>query len=84
MIELGLHTDNWRPLSGSFQIAAETADDPSQRASDSVACVAEPPSYRYSMTTTGAERAKQLTFVPMNREPIWPNTFEWDKSWNDS
>jgi len=25
MIELGLHTDNWRPLSGSFQIAAETA-----------------------------------------------------------
>ncbi len=25
MIELGLHTDNWRPLSGSFRIAAETA-----------------------------------------------------------
>lgn len=25
MIELGLHTDNWRPLSGSFQMAAETA-----------------------------------------------------------
>ena len=25
MIELGLHTDNWRPLSGSFQTAAETA-----------------------------------------------------------
>jgi len=25
MIELGLHTDNWRPLSGNFQIAAETA-----------------------------------------------------------
>ncbi|MHC4403253.1 MAG: sugar phosphate isomerase/epimerase family protein [Planctomycetota bacterium] len=25
MIELGLHTDNWRPLSGSFQLAAETA-----------------------------------------------------------
>ena len=24
-IELGLHTDNWRPLSGNFQIAAETA-----------------------------------------------------------
>ncbi len=25
MIELGLHTDNWRPLSGSFKTAAETA-----------------------------------------------------------
>jgi sugar phosphate isomerase/epimerase len=25
MIELGLHTDNWRPLSGSFRLAAETA-----------------------------------------------------------
>ena len=25
MIELGLHTDNWRPLSGSFQTAAESA-----------------------------------------------------------
>jgi len=25
MIELGLHTDNWRPLSGSFHQAAETA-----------------------------------------------------------
>jgi sugar phosphate isomerase/epimerase len=25
MIELGLHTDNWRPASGSFQTAAETA-----------------------------------------------------------
>jgi len=25
MIELGLHTDNWRPLSGSFETAAETA-----------------------------------------------------------
>jgi sugar phosphate isomerase/epimerase len=25
MIELGLHTDNWRTLSGSFQMAAETA-----------------------------------------------------------
>ncbi len=25
MIELGLHTDNWRVLSGSFQAAAETA-----------------------------------------------------------
>ena len=25
MIALGLHTDNWRPLSGSFQLAAETA-----------------------------------------------------------
>jgi len=25
MIELGLHTDNWRPLSGNFQTAAETA-----------------------------------------------------------
>ncbi len=25
MIELGLHTDNWRVLSGSFQFAAETA-----------------------------------------------------------
>ena len=25
MIELGLHTDNWRVLSGSFQLAAETA-----------------------------------------------------------
>lgn len=25
MIELGLHTDNWRPLSGSFEQAAETA-----------------------------------------------------------
>jgi sugar phosphate isomerase/epimerase len=25
MIELGLHTDNWRPLSGNFRIAAETA-----------------------------------------------------------
>jgi sugar phosphate isomerase/epimerase len=24
-IELGLHTDNWRPLSGNFQTAAETA-----------------------------------------------------------
>ena len=25
MIELGLHTDNWRALSGNFQMAAETA-----------------------------------------------------------
>jgi sugar phosphate isomerase/epimerase len=25
MIELGLHTDNWRPLSGSFKTAAESA-----------------------------------------------------------
>lgn len=25
MIELGMHTDNWRPLSGSFNKAAETA-----------------------------------------------------------
>ncbi len=25
MIELGMHTDNWRPLSGSFKLAAETA-----------------------------------------------------------
>ena len=25
MIELGMHTDNWRPLSGSFKAAAETA-----------------------------------------------------------
>jgi sugar phosphate isomerase/epimerase len=25
MIELGLHTDNWRPLSGSFQTACQTA-----------------------------------------------------------
>ena len=25
MIELGLHTDNWRPLSGNFQTAAESA-----------------------------------------------------------
>lgn len=25
MIELGLHTDNWRPLSGSFKTAVETA-----------------------------------------------------------
>jgi sugar phosphate isomerase/epimerase len=25
MIELGLHTDNWRPLSGSFRMACETA-----------------------------------------------------------
>jgi sugar phosphate isomerase/epimerase len=25
MIELGMHTDNWRQLSGSFQMAAETA-----------------------------------------------------------
>src|SRR3989304_5204119 len=25
MIELGLHTDNWRVLSGNFQTAAETA-----------------------------------------------------------
>ena len=25
MIELGMHTDNWRPLSGSFRTAAETA-----------------------------------------------------------
>ncbi|HIQ20153.1 MAG TPA: sugar phosphate isomerase/epimerase, partial [Planctomycetes bacterium] len=25
MIQLGLHTDNWRPLSGSFRTAAETA-----------------------------------------------------------
>lgn len=25
MIELGLHTDNWRPLSGSFKTACETA-----------------------------------------------------------
>ena len=25
MIELGLHTDNWRPLSGSFETAAESA-----------------------------------------------------------
>ncbi len=25
MIELGMHTDNWRPLSGSFKTAAETA-----------------------------------------------------------
>lgn len=25
MIELGMHTDNWRPLSGNFQKAAETA-----------------------------------------------------------
>src|SRR4030042_971146 len=25
MIELGLHTDNWRPLSGSFQTAAESS-----------------------------------------------------------
>jgi len=25
MIELGLHTDNWRALSGSFRLAAETA-----------------------------------------------------------
>jgi sugar phosphate isomerase/epimerase len=25
MIELGLHTDNWRPLSGSFQAAAQSA-----------------------------------------------------------
>jgi len=25
MIELGLHTDNWRPLSGNFKTAAETA-----------------------------------------------------------
>jgi sugar phosphate isomerase/epimerase len=25
MIELGLHTDNWRPLSGSFKTAAEAA-----------------------------------------------------------
>jgi sugar phosphate isomerase/epimerase len=25
MIELGMHTDNWRPLSGSFKQAAETA-----------------------------------------------------------
>ena len=25
MIELGLHTDNWRTLSGSFQAAAESA-----------------------------------------------------------
>ena len=25
MIELGLHTDNWRPLSGSFQLAASAA-----------------------------------------------------------
>jgi len=25
MIELGLHTDNWRPLSGNFQTAAEAA-----------------------------------------------------------
>jgi sugar phosphate isomerase/epimerase len=25
MLELGLHTDNWRPLSGSFRLAAETA-----------------------------------------------------------
>ena len=23
MIELGLHTDNWRPLSGSFETACE-------------------------------------------------------------
>jgi sugar phosphate isomerase/epimerase len=25
MIELGLHTDNWRPLSGNFKTAAESA-----------------------------------------------------------
>ena len=25
MIELGMHTDNWRPLSGNFKAAAETA-----------------------------------------------------------
>ncbi|MBU4270512.1 MAG: sugar phosphate isomerase/epimerase [Planctomycetes bacterium] len=25
MIELGIHTDNWRPLSGNFRTAAETA-----------------------------------------------------------
>ncbi len=25
MIELGLHTDNWRPLSGSFETATESA-----------------------------------------------------------
>ncbi len=25
MIELGMHTDNWRPLSGNFRTAAETA-----------------------------------------------------------
>ena len=25
MIELGMHTDNWRPLSGSFQTACESA-----------------------------------------------------------
>jgi len=25
MIELGLHTDNWRTLSGSFEAACESA-----------------------------------------------------------
>ena len=25
MIELGMHADNWRPLSGGFKQAAETA-----------------------------------------------------------
>lgn len=25
MIELGMHTDNWRPLSGNFQTAVDSA-----------------------------------------------------------
>ncbi len=25
MIHLGMHTDNWRPLSGSFQMAVDSA-----------------------------------------------------------